>query len=124
MERRVDLSNLDLDQAAGIIAERHRQWAQRGLDVGAPTWVDNDAGWPPRLLTDRGRARRPMSVGVRVGRENPYAEAVFVLYAGGWVDVDHVAAGSDTVLSERVELDDVEQFRAVLDRVVAQLSTG
>jgi hypothetical protein len=124
VERRVDLSNLDLDQAAGIIAERRRRWVELGLTPGAQTWVDNDAGWPTRLLTDRSQARRPMSVGVRVGREAPYAEAVFVLYAGGWVDVDYVAAGSDAVVSEHVELDDVEQFRVVLDRVIARLTTA
>ncbi|WP_328424422.1 hypothetical protein OG470_14015 [Micromonospora sp. NBC_00389] len=49
---------------------------------------------------------------------------MFVLYAGGWVDVDYVAAGSDAVVSEHVELDDVEQFRAVLDRVVAHLTSA
>lgn len=65
-----------------------------------------------------------MSVGLRVDRETPYAEAVFVLYAGGWVDVDYVAAGSDAVVSEHVELDDVEQFRAVLDSVVAHLTSA
>jgi hypothetical protein len=122
VERRVDLSNLDLDRAASMIAERRAGWLGLGLTPHASTWVDNDAGWPAPLLTDRSQARRPMSVGVRVSREDPYAEAVFVLYAGGWADVDYVAAGYDAVVTEHVELDDVEQFGAILDRVVAQLS--
>ena len=64
-----------------------------------------------------------MSLGVRVSGEDPYTEAEFVLYAGGWVDVDYVAAGADAVVSEHVELGDVEQFGAILDRVVAKLTS-
>jgi hypothetical protein len=121
MERRVDLSNLDLDRAATLIAERGPRWQARGLTVHAPTWMDNDVEWPAPLLTNRADARRPMSVGVRISREEPYAEAVFVLYAGGWADVDYVAAGSNDMASEYVKFDDAEQFGPLLDRIVAQL---
>jgi hypothetical protein len=89
---------LDLDRAASIIAERRAGWLGLGLMPHAPTWVDNDAGWPAPLLTDRSQARRPVSLGVRVSREDPYAEAMFVLYGGGWADIDYVAAGHEAVV--------------------------
>jgi hypothetical protein len=121
VDRRIDLSNLDLDVAASLVAERRPVWLRSGLSVRAVTWMDNDAEWPRPLLIERSRVRRPMSLGVRVDREEPYGEAEFVLYAGGWADVDYVAAGSDAVVSEYVELDDAQQFGSILDRVVAQL---
>ncbi|MEU9505306.1 hypothetical protein AB0D32_03355 [Micromonospora sp. NPDC048170] len=121
MDRRIDLSNVDLDRVATLIAERRPTWLAQGLTVHAPTWMDNDVEWPAPLLTDRADARRPMSLGLRISREDPYAEAVFVLYAGGWADIDHVAAGSNDVASEYVEFEDAEQFGPLLDRVVAQL---
>jgi hypothetical protein len=62
-----------------------------------------------------------MSVGVRVTREKPFAEAQFVLYAGGWADADYAADGYEEVVSEYVELDDAAQLGDVLDRVVAKL---
>jgi hypothetical protein len=62
-----------------------------------------------------------MSLGIQLSSDEPYGEALFVLYAGGWADVDYVAAGSDVVISEYVEVDNAEQFAHLLDRVVAQL---
>jgi hypothetical protein len=121
MDRRVDVSNLDLDRAARIIAERLPGWLAWGLTVQAPTWMDNDVAWPRPLLTDRADARRPMSLGVQVSRDDPYGAALVVLYAGGWVDVDYLAVGNDDVASEYVEFADIEEFGALLDRVVAQL---
>ncbi|MFI9538138.1 hypothetical protein ACIG56_33505 [Nocardia fusca] len=40
MERRVDLSNLDLDRAAELIAARRAGWLSRGLKAAALTWMD------------------------------------------------------------------------------------
>jgi hypothetical protein len=122
VERRVDLSNLDLDRAAVIITDRCARWREFGFSVGALTWVDNDAGWPAPLLTDRGQVGRPMSVGVQMQRESPEAWALFVLYAGGWADVDYVAVDWDAVVAEYVELDNAEEFAAVMDRALARLT--
>jgi hypothetical protein len=44
-----------------------------------------------------------------------------VLYAGGWADVSVVHPGIDEPVSEYVELDDVEEFGLVVDRVVGLL---
>jgi hypothetical protein len=85
VERRVDLSNLDLDRAAVIVAARRAGWRELGLVADELIWMDNDASWPVPLLRDRGQASRPMSVGVRV--QGDAGEAEFVLYAGGWADV-------------------------------------
>jgi hypothetical protein len=116
VERRVDLSNLDLDRAAVIVAARRAGWRELGLVADELTWMDNDASWPAPLLRDRGQARRPMSVGVRV--HGDAGEAEFVLYAGGWADVAVIHPGIDEPTAEYVELDDVEEFGPVLDRVV------
>jgi hypothetical protein len=121
VDRRIDLSNLDLDAVASLIAERRPVWLRSGLTIRAITWMDNDAEWPRPLLTERSQVRRPMSLGIQISGDEPYGEALFVLYAGGWADVDYVAAGSDAVVCEYVEIDNAEQFGHLLDRVVAQL---
>ena len=121
MERRIDLSNLDLDRAADLIADRVPAWSLWGLTVHPPTWMDNEAEWPRPLVLDRGEVRRPMSVGLLVEGRAELAVAQFVLYAGGWADVDHLPLGGDDVVCEYVELDDVEAFGPLLDRVVVQL---
>ncbi|SEF37519.1 hypothetical protein SAMN05421837_11479 [Amycolatopsis pretoriensis] len=61
-----------------------------------------------------------MSLGVRVYSEA--AETEFVLYAGGWTDVSVIHPGIDEPASEYVELEDVEEFGSVLDRVVGLLA--
>ncbi|WP_158104175.1 hypothetical protein [Amycolatopsis pretoriensis] len=50
------------------------------------------------------------------------AETEFVLYAGGWTDVSVIHPGIDEPASEYVELEDVEEFGSVLDRVVGLLA--
>jgi hypothetical protein len=122
VDRRFD-PRIDLDVAAGLVVERQAGWSQRGLTTHALTWLDDDAGWPARLVTDRSKVGRPRSVGVRISREQPYAEAQFVLYAAGWADVDVAAVGDDLVASEYVKIDDADTFGALLDRVVAHLLT-
>jgi hypothetical protein len=49
-------------------------------------------------------------------------EAEFVLYVGGWADVSVIHRGIDEPAGEYVELDDVEEFGSVLDRVVGLLA--
>jgi hypothetical protein len=118
VERRIDLSNLDLDRVAAMVAARRSDWLALGLVADGLTWMDNDVQWPAPLVRDRSQVRRPMSLGLRVhGHAN---EAEFVLYAGGWADVD-VVRGIDEPVSEYVELDEVEEFGLVLDRVIASL---
>jgi len=69
VERRIDLSNLDLDRAAAMVAARRVGWRERGLMVAELTWMDNDVSCPAPLVRDRGQARRPMSLGMRVYAE-------------------------------------------------------
>ena len=85
-----------------------------------PTWMDDDAERPTPLLTNRSQAQRPMSLGLRICGDA--GEAEFVLYAGGWADTSYVPPGSDEVINEHVELDNVEEFGAVLDRVIGCLT--
>jgi hypothetical protein len=61
-----------------------------------------------------------MSLGLRLEREAG-AEAEFVVYAGGWVDVGLVAPGGDQVVQEYVELEAGGDLGALLDRVVDHL---
>ncbi|WP_103349868.1 hypothetical protein [Amycolatopsis sp. CA-128772] len=119
VERRIDLSNLDLDRAAAMVAARCAGWRERGFVTAELTWMDNDASWPAPLLQDRGQAGRPKSLGVRV--HGDAGEAEFVLYAGGWADVLVLHPGIDELASEYVELNDVEEFGSVLDRIVGLL---
>jgi hypothetical protein len=119
VERRIDLSNLDLDRAAVLIADRVPLWLSWGLTVSPPTWMDNEAEWPRPLLVDRQQVRNPMSLGLQVEGPELVAFAQFVLYAGGWADADHLSPGDDDVVSERVELDDAEDFGPLLDRIIS-----
>jgi hypothetical protein len=120
MERRIDLSNLDLDRAASIIAERRSRWMALGITVGDVTWMDSAAAWPRPLLTARDQARRPMSLGIRLRRGE--GEAEVVLYAGGWADADYLPADRQEVTSEYVELDHADEFGPLLNRIVAALT--
>lgn len=118
MERRIDLSKLDLDVAAAAISERTVAWSAAGLTSRPLTWVDNDDEWPRPLRTNRRDVVRPMSVGLRVtaGR----SELDVVLYAGGWADVGMVRLDSDdpldaTVSENYVEIESADEFGRLLD---------
>jgi hypothetical protein len=63
-----------------------------------------------------------MSPGLRV--HGHAREATFVLYAGGWADVDLIRPGIENPISEHIELDDVEEFGGVMDRVIARLAAA
>jgi hypothetical protein len=122
VERRIDLSNLDLDQAADIIAGRQPNWLTLGLIAEPLTWMDNEADWPRPLLTDRAQAQRPMSLGVHLRGEA--TEAEIVLYAGGWADADLVRWASAETSCEYAELDDVNDFGPFLDRITKIMTTA
>ena len=120
IERRIDLSNLDLDRAAATIAARRDGWVELGLTVHPITWMDNEAKWPRPLPTERSQVRRPMSLGLHVEGSGA-AEAEVVLYAGGWADVAVVASSSTEPHQEYVELDDADEFGELLDRMVSRM---
>jgi hypothetical protein len=120
VDRRIDLSNLDLDAAHRAIEDRTPFWAASGLVVHPVTWMDNDAEWPQPLLTERSALRRPMSIGVMV--HNDEREGEVVLYAGGWADFTTIVTGEDPVLTY-VELEDANEFGPLLDRLFRCLTS-
>lgn len=122
MLRRIDLSNLDLDHAACLIARCTPAWLSRGLTIDPITWMDNGTGWPAPLLADRNQAIRPKSLGLRLRGQD--SEAEVVLYAGGWADLDYARPGSDEVISEYIELETAEEFGPVLDRITDLLTNA
>jgi hypothetical protein len=122
VERRVDLSNIDLDEAAYAISERSSKWVEAGLSIEPVTWMDNDVPWPAPIVTDRAMVKRPCSLGVRVRRDGD-AEAEFVLYAGGWADAAWLQSRGSEPGEEHVELESADDFGRLLDRVVAKLLT-
>ena len=121
MERRIDLSNLDLDRAAGLISERASTWSAWGLTVRPITWMDNGSGWPKPLVMDRSEVARPMSAGVQIEGSEEFVFAQIVLYAGGWADADYFPSGGNNIVCEYAELDDASELGPLLDRVVPQL---
>jgi hypothetical protein len=122
MERREDVTIVDLDQAAAVVADRRPGWSELGVIVDSCTWMDQEDDWPQTLHTDRSNVRRPRSLGVRIHR--PAGEAQVVLYAGGWADADSVRFDrDDRVTHEYVEIDSPAGFADLLDRLVGVLTT-
>lgn len=119
MERRIDLSNLDLDAAARSIGERTPAWEALGLVVGPLTWIDNEESWPRTLVHDRAFVVRPMSLGLQV-RGQGGDEVEVVLYAGGWADTAVMVDGE--AVDEYLELEAVDAFFVALDAMVARLA--
>ncbi len=122
MERRIDLSNLNLDVAADAVAARRLLWAASGLSVDALTWMDNDVAWPAPIVTVRAQVKRPLSLGIHLHGDGS-VEAEIVLYAGGWADASWVLGEKVHAVNEYVELDTIDEFTSLLDRVVAELLT-
>jgi hypothetical protein len=120
MERRIDLSNLDLDRAAKAVSDRRDEWSNAGLAVHPITWMDNDVPWPAPIVTERSQVLRPRSLRVHLERGQG-AEAEVVLYAGGWADVGLLTPSMTLGQEEYHELDDVDEFGALLDNVVSRL---
>jgi hypothetical protein len=120
VERRVDLSNVDLDAAATAIAQREASWRTRGFSIAAMTWTNNEDDWPRPVRTDRARVRRPMSLRLELRRADG-AEVEFEFYAGGWADVGTYDPTSGTVWQNSIELESSDNFGPLLDEVVAHL---
>src|SRR5436190_424683 len=108
VERRIDLSNLDLDAALGAIKVRESAWETQGFSIDRLTWMDNEADWPRPLLTDRAGAQRPMSLGLML-RRGDGAEVEVVLYAGGWADVATFNPHAGDVWNDYVELESADE---------------
>lgn len=112
---------VDLDLAAHEIETRRADWERAGFTVSPVTWRDEDAPWPVELQTDRTAVSDPDSVGVSLDYdEGPAAE--FVLFRGGWADVDIV----DFQIDEAVALpaDNItspQAFGDLLDRTIARV---
>jgi hypothetical protein len=115
VERHTDLAAVDLDQADAEIRGRWFVWTAAGLTVHPVTWTDHDALRPAPLL-GRSEVTTPRSLGLRVSRRNAHAD--IVLYRDGWTDVAVRRPGADAVAYETVELDSVDAFGPLLDRVV------
>jgi hypothetical protein len=88
---------VDLDQADAEIRHRWFVWTAAGLTVH------------PVSVTSR-------SLGLRVSRPNAYAECV--LNADGRTDVTVRRPDADIETYETVEVDSIDAFGALLDRVV------
>ena len=78
VERRVDLSNIDLDAVAAEIQKRVSDWQAADLTVEPVTWTDNDVDWPTPLRTSRLSVSRPRSVAVTLSRQDkPIGQLIF-----------------------------------------------
>ncbi|MCW2926654.1 MAG: hypothetical protein JWM86_622, partial [Thermoleophilia bacterium] len=120
IERRIDLTNIDLDDIATAVDARRPAWAEAGISVRPVTWVDHDAEWPAPLSTDRASITAPRSIGFFLDGPGS-AETEFVVYAAGWADTDFVTELDGPVSSGYVELYTADEFVAVMDRIVAQV---
>ena len=115
MERPIDRTALDLDQADAEIQRRWFVWTAAGLTVHPVTWTDHDAGRPAPVV-GRSEVITPRSLGLRVSRPNAHAE--IVVYTDGWTDVVVRRPGTDDVTYETAELDGIDAFGPLLDRVI------
>ena len=115
VERSLDRTAVDLDQAATEIQRRWFVWTAAGLRVHPVTWTDRDAARPaPR--SGRSQVSTPRSLGLRVSRPN--AQADVVLYADGWVDTAVRRPDTEAVVHASAQVDSVDAFGSLLDRVV------
>jgi hypothetical protein len=116
----VDLTVCDLDRADAEIQRRWFVWTAAGLTVHPVTWTDDNVGRPAPLVgrSEVGTAR---SLGLRVSR--PDAHADIVLYKDGWADIAVRRPEADAVANATAQVDSVDAFGALLDRVV-ELITG
>lgn len=106
---------LDLDQADAEIRRRWFVWTAAGLKVHPVTWTDHDEGRPAPLV-GRSDVTTPPSLGLRVSRPNGHAD--IVVYADGWADVAVRRPDADHVAHASSQLESVDAFGALLDRVV------
>jgi hypothetical protein len=86
--------------------------------VGEFTWRDAAAAWPQPIVTDRESVADPESLGVILDAGGG-AEAVLVLWTGGWADLE--ASINGQVVAETPVFADVASCVAVADALVARL---
>jgi hypothetical protein len=121
VERRIDKSNIDLDEVALSIEEKRLKWVSEGLDPEPLTWTDNDEGWP-FTRTLRADVRRPRSLGLRVNRSDQKAGMELVVYAGGWADLTVIPPDpTKPPIATYVELDAPADLDASLDQAITDL---
>lgn len=109
---------IDLDTAAAQLMARVDRWRRRGIAVGAPTWREVGAGWPPVITTDRGVVVAADSLGVALSKGSQ--EGSVVLFAGGWADLLYWSGDpSDDPIDEVPGWEDwltIERYGDLLDR--------
>lgn len=109
---------IDLDQAAAEITSRLPVWTACGLRPTPITWRDETAPWPQPLETDRALVTDPDSVGVRIQNADESKIVSFVLFRGGWADLDALADDESTVENPRVT--SPEEFGALIDSAITR----
>lgn len=115
VEHSLDRAVVDLDEAGNQIQRRWFVWTAAGLSVDPVTWTDSDAARPAPLV-GRAEVASPRSLGLRVSRPNALADVV--LYADGWADTAVRRPGAAVTVHASAQVDSVEAFGALLDRVV------
>jgi hypothetical protein len=106
---------VDLDQAEAEIQSRWFVWTAAGLTVHPATWTDDDAG-PAAPRVGRSEVATRRSLRLRVSRPDAHAE--IVVYADGWTDVEVRRPGAHGVTHATAQLESVDAFGSLLDRVV------
>ncbi|MCO1579417.1 hypothetical protein M8C13_27065 [Crossiella sp. SN42] len=108
---------VDLDAAAQQIESRRATWEVAGLTVGPLTWRDCSPS-TRRLTADRATVSDPDSVSVTLDFGD-WPAAVFVLFRGGWADVDvtNFQSGEAHSVDGR-GITSPALFGALLDRVI------
>jgi len=109
---------VDLDAVLVEIIRRRPEWTRRGLVVGDFTWRDAAAAWPQPIVTNRESVADPESLGMTLDAGGG-AEALLVLWAGGWADLE--ASINGQVVLETPEFGNLEACVAVADALVARL---
>ena len=114
---------VDLDLVVAELQARRAGWESRGLDVGAFTWLDAQAAWPQRILTDRARVAEPESLGVTM-EAAPDRFAELVLWCGGWADLDCIIDGEYQLLSDQPKFQHVEECVTLAEDLADLLLVG
>ncbi len=114
MDRSLDRTVLDLDQAANEVQRRWFVWTAAGLRVHPITWAGDETERPP--LVGRPEGTTPRSLRLRASRPN--AQADVVLYADGWAETAVRRPDAAATAHATAQIDSVEAFGLLLDRVV------
>ncbi len=121
VERRIDKSNIDLDEVALSIEGKRLKWVSEGLDPEPLTWTDNDEGWP-FTRTLRPDVCRPRSLTLGVYRSDHKAGMELIVYAGGWADLTVVPPDpTKPPICTYVEIEAPADLEAPLDEAISDL---